>query len=376
MDERENAEDQSEVQINLFAEEELTEGGTVEGEEEISVDFGETADSLLEVIKSDSLYGLERSALADDLDPGKLSSGGVVSSDDVGKSDTVNGSLAEHSDLDEPLGSIEISEEKVEEIPYDDVEDYEISMEQAERSRSRLRKILVVCIVILLVLTAIIGLFVWRNSTPAAIKNPDSDALQTSIAGTNVTEFQGVDAERVPDLVSYFGMTPDEAVAASGDELKLDAESTPATDASLPNIKSTRTAWMLGEGNETLATITLGLNDQGRIEYVYASFDLDALDVADSRFDELAASDVVAASILSGIGLDDATVQSAQLTTGSNPDAVIARDTSKQEIAEFSGSTNRDGAPQWWKVIETYDHSAGISIGDNSVIRTLSVDLR
>ena len=59
-----------------------------------------------------------------------------------------------------------------------------------------------------------------------------------------------------------------------------------------------------------------------------------------------------------------------------NPQAVISRDTSGQEVAEFSGTTNIEGVPSTWKVTETYDHTAGVTLGDNSVIRTLSVDLR
>ena len=114
----------------------------------------------------------------------------------------------------------------------------------------------------------------------------------------------------------------------------------------------------------------------GNINYVFASFDLDAFGVADAKFDELAASKVVAASILTGIGLDNAVVDSAQLTITGNPQAVISRDTSGQEVAEFSGTTNIEGVPSTWKVTETYDHTAGVTLGDNSVIRTLSVDLR
>lgn len=365
----------SEVEINIFAEEELTEGASESAEEDISVDIGQAADSLLEVIKSDSLYGLERSALAEELDPAELSP--EVGAGAESKAAPVGGALAEHSDLDEPQGEIDLVDDEPQiEISYSEVEDVALDLERAERSRRRLRKILLVCIIILLILTAIIGLFMWRNSNPAAVKNPDSDALQTSSAGTNTTQFQEVDVDRVPDLVGYFGMTPDEAAAASNNTITLDAESTPATDASLPSIKTTRSAWLMGESGDTLATITFGLTDANKIEYIFASFDLDAFGVADARFDELAASRVVAASILTDIGLDQATVDAAQLSTEENPNAVTARDTSKQEIAEFSGSTNRDTAPTWWKVIETYDHTAGISIGDNSVIRTLSVDLR
>lgn len=92
-----------------------------------------------------------------------------------------------------------------------------------------------------------------------------------------------------------------------------------ATDASLPNVTRTRNGWLVGSNGETLASITFGLDAGGNINYVFASFDLDAFGVADAKFDELAASKVVAASILTGIGLDNAVVDSAQLTITATP---------------------------------------------------------
>lgn len=70
----------------------------------------------------------------------------------------------------------------------------------------------------------------------------------------------------------------------------------------------------------------------------------------DAKFDELIASKVVASSILAGIGLDPAAVESAQLTIVENPQAVLSRDTSAQEVAEFTGPTNIEGVPGTWKV--------------------------
>lgn len=374
MDKRENDE-QSEVEVHLFTEEDFSDGQEVEEtiKEEIKVDFGEAADSMLDDIKSDSSYTV-RASMDDDFEPGEVSSDEVVIVDDVVVERGETDRLAENADLDELPESIDITEQET--IEYVEDDDEEISAERAMRSRRRLRNLLVFFIIILLALVAVIGLFIWRNSTPPDVKQPDSDVLQTSKAGMNATLFQAIEADRIPDLVTYFGMTPEAAVEASNNAIALDAEATRATDASLPSVVKTRNGWLVGSNGETLASITFGLNAEGNINYVFAAFDLDAFGVADAKFDELAASKVVAASILEGIGLDKATVESAQLTITDNPQAVLSRDTAGQEVAEFSGPTNVEGGPTTWKVTETYDHTAGVTLGDNSVIRTLSVDLR
>lgn len=374
MDKRENDE-QSEVEVHLFAEEDFNDGRPVREttKEEITVDFGEAAESMLDDIKSDSSYRMRAAAAADDFEPGEVSSDEVVNVDDVVKRNESD-RLTESADLDELSESINITEQETVEYVADD--DDEFSAERAARSRRRLRNLLVFFIIILVILVAIIGLFIWRNSTPPDVKQPDSDVLQTSKAGTNATQFQAVDAERIPDLITYFGMTPEAAAEASGNAIALDAEATAASDASLPNVVRTRNGWLVGPNGETLASITFGLNAEGNIDYIFAAFDLDAFGVADAKFDELAASKVVASSILAGIGLDAAAVETAQLTIVENPQAVLSRDTSGQEIAEFTGPTNIEGVPSTWKVTETYDHTAGVTLGDNSVIRTLSVDLR
>lgn len=376
MDKRENDE-QNEVEVHLFAEEDFNDGRPAEEtpQGEITVDFGEAAESMLDDIKSDSLYGISAAAAADadDFDPGDMSSDAVVNVDDVVAARSKGDRLTESADLDELSESINITEQETVEYVEDDDE---FSAERAMRSRRRLRNLLVFFIIILLVLIAVIGLFIWRNSTPPGVKQPDSDVLQTSTAGTNAAQFQAIDAARIPDLITYFGMTPEAAVEASGNSIALDAEATAASDATLPNVVRTRNGWLVGPNGETLASITFGLNAPGDIDYIFASFDLDAFGVADAKFDELIASKVVASSILAGIGLDPAAVESAQLTIVENPQAVLSRDTSAQEVAEFTGPTNIEGVPGTWKVTETYDHTAGVTVGDNSVIRTLSVDLR
>ncbi len=375
MDKRENDE-QNEVEVHLFAEEDFNDGQSAQDapKEEITVDFGEAAESMLDdIIKSDSSYRMRAAAAAADFEPGEVSADEVVNVDDVVVRNEGD-RLTESADLDELSESINITEQET--VEYVDDEDDEFSTERAMRSRRRLRNLLVFFIIILLILVAIIGLFIWRNSTPPDVKQPDSDVLQTSSAGTNATQFQAIEAERIPDLITYFGMTPEAAVEASGNTITLDAEAVAASDATLPTVVRTRNGWLVGPNGETLASITFGLNAEGNIDYIFTAFDLDAFGVADAKFDELAASKVVASSILAGIGLDAAAVESAQLSIIENPQAVLSRDTSAQEVAEFAGPTNIEGIPSTWKVTETYDHTTGVTLGDNSVIRTLSVDLR
>lgn len=385
MSEHENEDEVQEVEVHLYAEEDFTDGADIadvpsqEGfgspaQDDIAVDFGEQAESMLEDIKSDGFYSLHAGADVEEFEPGELASDEVVNVDDIEGDAMATAELEVGDEVDELPESIEIVEE--ESFAVIEEEDEELAIEKAERSRRRLRNLLVFFIIILVLIAAVAGVVIWRSSTPPDVKQPDSDALHTSAAGTNVTQFQAIEADRIPDLMTYFGMTPEEAATASGGIIALDAEAAPLTDETLPAVKSTRNAWLVGDGGETTASFTFGLDEQGKICYIFATFDLDAFGVADAKFDELAASKVVAASILSGIGLDNAVVESAQLSITGNPQAVTSRDTAGKEVAEFAGTTNIEGVPSEWKVVETYDHTAGVSLGDNSVIRTLSVDLR
>lgn len=387
MDTHENEDEQLEVEVSLYAEDDLDEDeisddlvmdDSAEESESlggVSIDFGEQAESVLDDIKSDSAYGLSAQTDAESFDPDEAPANAVVYAEDVIGVDGEGNELSAGNEVEELPESIVISEEEELPPPVEE-ESIEASIERSRRSRKRLRTVLVVCLVVLAVLGAVIGVFVWRNSTPPDVKQSDPDAMQASKAGVNATSFQAVNADQVPDLAFYFGMTPEEAATASGGMISLDAEATPATDEAIPALKSLRNGWVVGKNGDVAANISFGLDEDGRIVYTLATFDLDAYGVADAKFDELATSSVVAASMLTGVGLDAATVDAAQVTIVDRPEAVTSRDTAGKEIVEFSGSTNRDQAPREWKLTEIYDHTAGASLGDNSVIRTLSIDLR
>ncbi len=345
-----------------------------EGQDEPSADIDEQTDAMMQDIKSDATYALRSHPDAEELDPDEIPSDAVVGVDDMFDSADENDELADEGEVDELPESFEISDE--EPVEYFDEEDEEFLYERAARRRRRLRRVLVFFLIVLLILGAAIGVFVWRNSMSPDVKQPDAEALHTPEAGTGKAAFKPIDAGQVPDFATCFGMTPEEAAAACGGVFSLDAQATAAADATLPELKTMRNAWLVGSNGEVIASISFGLNQEGKIIYTLATFDLDAYGVADAQFDELAANGTVASSLLAGVGIDSAAVDAAQLDTTKNQNAVISRDTAGREQAEFSGSTNRTDAPTTWKITETYDHTAGAALHDNSVIRSMSIDLR
>ena len=103
---------------------------------------------------------------------------------------------------------------------------------------------------------------------------------------------------------------------------------------------------------------------------MYAAFDLDALSVSGSTFEELAGSSVIASSLLTALGLPEDKVAALSLDSSEDPGAIVAK-----EQAQFKGGTGMDAAPTSYKLTETYDHAVGRTLGDNSVMRTALVEL-
>ena len=373
------------------SEEGRAEGPLAEG----SADLDAQADALLRDIEAEGPFALRSHPDAEELDPAEIPPEEL--GDEQSELEESDEEFTAEEEVDELPESIEIQED----VQDDFIEEYdeEIEYEKSERTRRRLRNTLIFFIVVLVILGAAIGVFVWRNSMSPDVKQSDPDALQTPAAGTNTTKFQPIDAAGIPQLVSYFGMTPEEATGASGNAIALDENSTPTAEglaaaeaaaaaAANPSasvqapqpaadvVMYTRNGYLVGNGGEVVASMIFGLGQDGRIIAIDASFDLDAYGVADAKFDELIADRTVASSLLVAVGIDQAAVDEAQLSIKENENAVTSRDTAGREQAEFSGPTNREGAPTSWKVYEVYDHTAGATVGDNSVIRSIAIELR
>lgn len=360
------------------------------------VDLDAQADAMLRDIEADGPYALRSHPDAEELDPDE-----VPAQDAEHEEPELNESAEEleaQDEVDELPESIEI-EEKPEEY-YVEEYDEEAEQERSARTRRRLRNILIFFIVVLIVLGGAIGVFVWRNNMTPDVKQSDPDAMQKPTAGTNATVFQPVSAEGIPSFASFFGMTAEEAVGASGGAFSLDEAAVPTPEAqAIANaatqannqggsaqaaqttvadnvVMATRGGWLVRGNGEVAANITFGLNKDGRIISASVAFDMDAYGVADAKFDELVADKTVASSFLSAVGVDASVASGAALSVKEKADAVTSRDTAGLEQAEFSGETGRADPPTTWRLYEIYDHSAGKALGDNSVIRTLTIDLQ
>ncbi len=338
-------------------------------------DIDAQVDELLRDIElnGSSAYALRTEPEADELNPDDIHPDDLAD-DDV--ADLVDADLAEQDAVDELPEALEVADDAEMEEPEEEEEvDEEARAENDEHHRRRLRNFLILGIIVLLVLAGTIGLFMWRNSISSNVTQSDTEALSTGTAGTHTATFHPVDADAVPDLASVFGKTTDEAVAACNGQLSLSGDPSAATDPEIPALTQLVNGSLKDTSGVVIASIALGLDKDAHIVYVYAAFDLDALSVSGSTFEELAGSNVIASSLLTAVGLPQDKVDALALDVSKDPSALVASDKSAKEQAQFKGSTGMDAVPTSYKLTETYDHAVGKTLGDNSVMRTALVEL-
>ena len=346
-------------------------GGT---QPEAAHDIDAQVDELLRDIElnGSSAYALRTEPEADDLNPDDIHPDDLAD-DDV--ADLVDADLAEQDAVDELPEALEVSDDVEMEEPEQEEAVEEMRAENDEHHRRRLRNFLILGVIVLLVLAGTIGLFMWRNSISSNVAQSDTEALSTGTAGTHTATFHPVDADVVPDLASTFGKTTDEAVAAFGGQLSLSGSPSAATDPEIPALAQLVNGSLKDTSGVVIASVALGLDKDGRIVYVYAAFDLDALSVSGSTFEELVDSNVIASSLLTALGLPQDKVDALTLDVSKDSSAIVASDKSAKEQAQFKGGTGMDAAPTSYKLTETYDHAVGKTLGDNSVMRTALVEL-
>jgi cytoskeletal protein RodZ len=333
-----------------------------------SGDLDEQADEVMRDIESQASqatasFVLKASPNAEELDPADIHPYDI---DD--ELDAIDENLASNEAVDELAEEIPVSENSLGEFARKEAEEAE-ARAQALRRRRHLRNILIVVIIILLLIAAVIGVFVWRNSMSPDIKSADTDALVTSKAGVDSTEFSTIDANTVPKLTGLFGKTVSQAKKELGANLKLTGSAEKATDGRVSSLKRLQNALYFDNEGQTLASMAFGLNKKGKIVYVYCSFDLDVLGVADADFSTLAHSRTVAESLLTGVGVSSETVQSAKLSLD---EGEAVQDSGKgEEKVAFSGATGQTAAPTKWELTESYV----LSSEDNSTTRKALIEL-
>ena len=330
-------------------------------------DIDRQADQVIRDIEATSSFALRRGPDAEVFDPADI------------HLDEPEAPLPDRAVVEEFAGTEAVDElsETIEvvEPEQEDVREHKVEEDRAEaiwRHRRRLRTALIVVVVILLLIAAVILVFVWRGSLAPDVAQSDTEALTNSSAGTGSVSFEPVENSAIPNLAGVFGMTLKQAGQSCGDALVLDATPQKASDTRVKALQKLVSGQVLDANGEKVADVALGLNKKNKVVYAYCSFDLDALQVADAPFDEFAASDVVPRSLLSALGVDAASLGSPQISDGAASGATAGQQAVQSAV--FAGQTGQE-APASWQVTETYDQSVGQTLGDNSVMRTLLIEL-
>ena len=255
-------------------------------------------------------------------------------------------------------------------------EESEEEEEDARLHRRHLRNLLLFAIIVLAIIAATIGVFIWHNSIAPSETVPDTEALATNSAGANATSFEELDASYVPEYASFFGKTLDEISFADSSSMFFSSgESEEASDADIPSMKSIVDGSLLDEHGAKVASVQLGFDADGKVVYVYALYDLDAVGVADADFREFANESTVPKSLLKEAGLADVQVKAAKVTLSDEPSALVSDDDKGKQECVFAGDTGLKDGPTQWELTETYAQSTGSQASDNRLMRTMLLEL-
>lgn len=334
--------------------------------------IAEETDAIIKDIEAGSVYALRTSNSPEDLDPNELEDAVADSTGVMTGSEVDQIVLGAHSKVS---ANDPVVPEEMDSVLEADVraQEEQRNAEEGARTQRRLRGVLAFVIIILLILAGVIGVFIWRNSMSPDVKPADTEALITSSAGTNTVTFEKVDAELIPNFTELFGMTLDEAKEAAGEHLQITAGLEESSNENVSSMKFITSGVLKNDSDEQFAQVILGFNKKKKIVYVRCAYDMDDMGVAVADFSELVSDDTVARSVLRAMGVDKKTVKAAQLKADPSSDAVTTSDTAQK--AEFKGTIDSKEAPKNYTLTETYDRAIGSSVGDNSVLRTLTVEL-
>ena len=344
---------------------------------------------VLTSIKQESGFPTRRDREEALRDTGKLPVTGIIEPDDItpdaiatGGEKAADGSFARGiSDVDELEEDVDFAAEEQQQREQAaqraaQQEAEQLQQQAVRKHRSRLRALLVLAIVVLVGIAVVIGVLVWNGKLAPNVAPSDTEELTSPSAGTGSVQFEAVENDAIPQLIEAYGLTISEASELFSANLIVSDEASEASEELVKGLKNIYDAQMVDDTGKELASVGLGVNKKGKIVYVYCLFDLDALSVADATFSELAASDVVAASLLQAVGVSESAVSAATLTasTTASEDEAGADSTSTTQSVSFTGTTGLE-APETWELAETYDSSIGDVLGDNSVTRKLLVEL-
>lgn len=328
----------------------------------------EQVDEVIKDIESNSSFMLRKEPDAEVFDPGDIHPDDLA--DDINPLDE---DFAGTEAVDELADGIDVAQAEQAEQAGPELTEEE-KLEAAERHRRRLRSVLIVFVVILALIAAVIGVFIWQGSLAPDVKPSDTEALATGAAGKDETSFSPVESESIPQLVGLYGKTVKQARSSCGETLVVEGKAEKAHDSRVKAMTKLVNGKIVDGNGMQIADVAFGLDKKGKIVYTYCSFDLDQLEVADAPFEDLVASDVVSRSLLEAVGIKQSALDSAALTVEKAPGAVTSHEGDAKQQAVFKGKTGAKH-PSIWQLTETYDQTVGQTLGDNSVMRTLLVEL-
>lgn len=253
--------------------------------------------------------------------------------------------------------------------------------ERMQKSR-RTRKVLIVLIILLILLAGVLGYFAYKMVSGSQTGNNDraqqqaqtqtqTDIVETSSSRSS-SEATSSSKTNVPNLVSLFGKTADEAIAEIGHGALVTANR-PVED-SASAIKTNLNVALTEEPADSKTgtpTVYLGLDKDGKVIQVGYSASASALGFGSLSFADAIATEHVIEKTLAKIGADvpegtvvlpeDKTVYSTYASDGT---------TVVKERCSFEGPISINGLDCTWSAVLSYDYKTQIVTGNlNDTVR-------
>lgn len=230
----------------------------------------------------------------------------------------------------------------------------------------RQRRGLIVVLLLLLVLVCVLGFLCYRFLVVADLQpvqqENQTEAVRSSEAEGEVKD-SGSASQRteIPQLVSLFGMTQDEAVKALGHGATLDSsQEVNEADSNVKKRVGLKLTEEPGDAKSGQPTVYLGLDEDGKVIETSYSTATGYLGYGAVSLGDIISNDNIVENTLSDAGL---VIDDANLKLPDDPSEYRTYDTDGETVVKervsFDGSApGTDGNDYDWAAVITYDYTA------------------
>lgn len=214
--------------------------------------------------------------------------------------------------------------------------------EDPKKKALNLKGILIIAVVALVLIGAVIGVMIWRNSTLSNAHQGDTESLNQGSAGVTDVSFKAVKISGLPQYGDIYGKKLATIKKIKGSKLSfknsklVKATSVPSVVSSSVSKKVVYCAQASISGVDD-AKAAIYFNKKKRAIAMVYEFDLDELGVAEADFAVFSDDKTVPASLLSSVGISKNAVTSAKLTRSQDPSALSETQTLRS--CTFKGDT-------------------------------------